>query len=71
MFDDEYRYQANSEHAKQLSLMFSYCRVYGQPVAITKIPRDKVAQWQIIENHLVPLEVALMMRYKVCLTFMY
>ena len=39
-----------------------------QPVAIKKIPRDKVAQWQIIENHLVPLEVALMMRYKVCLT---
>ena len=29
MFDDEYRYLAHSEHAKQLSLMSCYCRVYG------------------------------------------
>ena len=33
MFDDEYRYQAHSEHAKQLSLMSCYCRVYGSSVA--------------------------------------
>ena len=29
MFDNEYRYQAHSEHAKQLSLMSCYCRVYA------------------------------------------